>query len=383
MAPAMSESDAMMKVSTCSMSLVTRRSISPVWRRLGNEHRGEECDLPGPVEEEDDRAEEDEDGARDVGERCDDEGLHLLDVARHPAQHLARLAPAVEREGEALEVRVERHPDAVSESASRPGQEDLRQRVAQAAERGEQDETAREDGDRADLRRDVPREPDRGTLAVQVIDHVSDRVGLEHPRDGLADEHDEGDDEHAPLPGAESIQHREDATLHGGLLHRGRHRQLQIGAGHGAPPSFTPRSTAISSAVLRSSNRSSTAARPAEPNRARSAASSSRRPMFAAIPAMSCGSTISPDTPGVTSSGIPPAAVVTTGRPLAIASMITFGMPSRSPSSSTHGARAKRSASRYAARISRRGRAPVSVTWPSSRRTSIIFSSRARSGPSP
>ena len=32
--PAMSESEAMTKVSTCSMSLVTRRSMSPVRRRL-------------------------------------------------------------------------------------------------------------------------------------------------------------------------------------------------------------------------------------------------------------------------------------------------------------------------------------------------------------
>jgi GT2 family glycosyltransferase len=76
------------------------------------------------------------------------------------------------------------------------------------------------------------------------------------------------------------------------------------------------------------SNSRSTVARPAAPNRARSAGSPSRASIAATSAGPSPGGTTYPDTPSSTSSGMPATRVVTTGTPEAMASMSTTGTPS-------------------------------------------------------
>src|SRR5207244_12135122 len=166
------------------------------------------------------------------------------------------------------------------------------------------------------------------------------------------------------VAGGTPVRGREAGPVQGGRQGPGHCRRAQrhlelpalpIGDAHGSGhiedthrsrSPATPNSAASSRALSRTSNRSCTVPRPADPNLLRRPASSRRVAMLAAIPSTSWGRAISPLTPGVTSSGMPPADVVTTGRPLAIASMITFGMPSRSPSRVTKGVRANTSASR-------------------------------------
>ena len=143
----------------------------------------------------------------------------------------------MECEGQALQVGVQSHADAVSEPATRAGQEDLRQRIAQAADGGHHDVRARQQRDRLVLRRGDPGEPDGRSLALQEVDQVADRVRLEHSRHRFQDEHRKRKGEGATLAGAEPEQHGQRAVVVGAERHaEPRRHELQFGAGHGSEP---------------------------------------------------------------------------------------------------------------------------------------------------
>jgi hypothetical protein len=169
--------------------------------------------LPGAVEQEGQRADEDEHAAGDVGERLDDEQLHLFDVAGHPPEHVAGPPSVVEREGEALEVRIERHPHGVAEPPAPAREEDLGEGVAEAVEGGERDEGRRQQCRRADMRRGDPGEPQIGTISLQVVDEIADGVRPEDRGDGLDHEHHERQDEPPAVALGEPEQEPDGATL--------------------------------------------------------------------------------------------------------------------------------------------------------------------------
>src|SRR5581483_4452669 len=97
-----------------------------------------------------------------------------------------------------------------------------------------------------------------------------------------------------------------------------------------AHASASRKRAAIRSASRAPSKRSRTVASPAAASRARSPASRCTRSSASTSASGSSGSTSSPLTPSSTISGMPEIRVVTTGRPAAIASTITLGIPSRS-----------------------------------------------------
>ena len=143
------------------------------------------------------------------------------------------MSPVVECEGQALQVGVQSHADAVSEPATRAGQEDLRQRIAQAADGGHHDVRARQQRDRPVLRRGDPREPHGGSLALQEVDQIPNWVRLEHSGHRFQNEHRERDGEGPTLAGAEPEQKRQRAAVVGTHCHE-RRREPQIGTRHGS-----------------------------------------------------------------------------------------------------------------------------------------------------
>ena len=102
-------------------------------------------------------------------------------------------------------------------------------------------------------------------------------------------------------------------------------------------------------------------------SRQASASSSQIRTHASASDRGSSGGTSTPLMPSCTSSGMPETRVVTTGVAQAMASTSTFGMPSRSPSSTTRHARLNTDARRYSSKSWRGVSGPSSVTRPSSR----------------
>src|SRR4051794_2406128 len=151
-----------------------------------------------------------------------------------------------------------------------------------------------------------------------------------------------------------------------------------------SPAAMVSRKDAARRAAFRSRSKLSiTRARPARPQASPSARSPASRRRASARADASPGVTSAPVTPSTTSSGIPDRRLATTGRPLAIASMSTTGMPSRLPDFvGTLGA-TRTSTSWWSREIADRSRAPRSSTRSLSPAEWIRFARSPRRGPSP
>ncbi len=146
----------------------------------------------------------------------------------------------------------------------------------------------------------------------------------------------------------------------------------------GRRPSSDPSNRRRSQAASRGrANSATTFARPARPIAAARPGSRARASIARASPAPSPGATRRPDTPSSTSSGTPAMRVVTTGRPVAIASISTTGTPSakegRTSMSATPSVSATPLWDRY----------PVKATRSPSPSAAARASRAGRSGPSP
>src|SRR5439155_21101906 len=157
------------------------------------------------------------------------------------------------------------------------------------------------------------------------------------------------------------------------------HRRLA----RGGPPVHATNSSSSLCTFTSMSNVDAARSRPAAPRRARRSPSSRRAARASASAGASRGGTSSPVRPSWTASGIPEWRVDTTGSPIAIASRITFGIPSRSPSCAVTLGRTKSAASAYFSRAASWDRAPTSPTRSAIRSSPSRASSAARSGPSP
>src|SRR5437879_5139894 len=275
-----------------------------------------------------------------------DEDLHIVDQPEH---ELAAAVRAADRRWQRLQVHEHTVPQLEVDLLGHPRVQYLLPRRRRGADRGDQD-VRRCEREREALRGEPGVErgqlPRQRLVSDDAVDQELQRPRREDGRPG-SDEREEGREGEGPavrpqIPAEGPAQPRHDPPLHAATTGR--------------------KSCARRVASRSPSKRSRTTASASRPRRRARSGSRCSRTMASASAGGSSGGTRSPLTPSTTSSGIPETPVVTTGRPHAIASTSTFGMPSRSPSSATRQGRQKTVARRYSSSSAACPRGPARRT---------------------